>query len=64
MRKYKFVKEKKATYPIDEWLEVEYRAAALSMKTGAHISQIPVNSQIVNCNFKVMTTGMNTLRII
>lgn len=33
LRKYKLVKEKKITFPLEEWQEVERRAAALSMKT-------------------------------
>lgn len=64
MRKYKFVKEKKVTYPLDEWHEVERRAAALSMKTGTYIRQISVNGQVINCNFKDVTAVMNALRII
>jgi hypothetical protein len=38
MRKYKQVKEKKVTYDLDEWREVEYRAAKLNMKTGTYIN--------------------------
>ena len=64
MRKYKLVKEKKVTYPLDEWHEVERRAAVLSMKTGTYIRQISVNGQIVNCNFKDVTAVINALRII
>ena len=64
LRKYKLVKEKKVTYPLDEWHEVERRAAVLSMKTGTYIRQISVNGQIVNCNFKDVTAVMNALRII
>ncbi len=52
MRKYKLVKEKKVTYPLDEWYEVERRAAALSMKTGTYIRQISVNGQIVKLQFQ------------
>lgn len=64
LRKYKLVKEKKVTYPLDEWHEVERRAAALSMKTGTYIRQISVNGQVINCNFKDVTAVMNALRII
>ena len=64
LRKYKLVKEKKVTYPLNEWHEVERRAADLSMKTGTYIKQISVNGQIVNFNLKDMTAAMNVLRII
>jgi hypothetical protein len=64
LRKYKLVKEKKVTYPLDKWHEVERRAAALSMKTGTYIRQISVNGQVINCNFKDVTAVMNALRII
>ena len=64
MRKYKVVKEKKVTYSITEWNEVERRAAALSMKTGTYIKCISVNGQINYYNIKDVAPIMNALRII
>ena len=64
MRKYKKVKEKKVTYPLEEWQEVEKRAAALSMKTGTYIRQISVNGQITCYTAKNVAPIMNALRII
>lgn len=64
MRKYKKVKEKKVTYPLEEWQEVEKRAAALSMKTGTYIRNISVNGQITYYNVKNVAPIMNALRII
>ena len=64
MRKYKKVKEKKVTYPLEEWQEVEKRAAALSMKTGTYIRNISVTGQITYYNAKNVAPIMNALRII
>ena len=64
MRKYKKVKEKKVTYPLEEWQEVEKRAAALSMKTGTYIRQISVTGQITCYTVKNIAPIMNALRII
>lgn len=64
MRKYKKVKEKKVTYTLEEWQEIEKRAAALSMKTGTYIRQISVNGQITCYTIKNVAPIMNALRII
>ena len=64
MRKYKQVKEKKITYPINEWHEIERRAAALSMKTGTYIRHMSVNGQITYYNVKDIAPVINALRII
>ena len=34
MRTYKQVKEKKVIYSLDEWKQIEERAASIMMKTG------------------------------
>ncbi len=64
MRKFKQVKEKKVTYPIEEWKEVERRASALSMKTGTFIRQISVNGKITYYNLQNVSYLMTALRII
>ena len=64
LRKYKKVKEKKVTYTLEEWQEIEKRAAALSMKTGTYIRQISVNGQITCYTIKNVAPIMNALRII
>ena len=64
MRRFKKVKEKKVTYSLEEWQEVERRAAELSMKTGTYIRQISVNGQITYYNAKNVAPIMNALRII
>ena len=56
MRKYKQVKEKKVTYDLDEWEEVERRAAKMHMKTGTYIKRVSVDKRIdiknVECGFR------------
>ncbi len=64
MRKYKIVKEKKVTYPIEEWQEVERRAAVLHMKTGTFIRRISVDGQIIYYDIKEAAPILNVLRII
>ena len=64
MRRFKKVKEKKVTYSLEEWQEVERRAAELFMKTGTYIKQISVNGQITYYNAKNVAPIMNALRII
>ena len=64
MRRFKKVKEKKVTYSLEEWQEVECRAAELSMKTGTYIKQISVNGKITYYNAKNVAPIMNALRII
>lgn len=50
MRKYKQVKEKKVTYDLDEWAEVERRAEKLKLKTGTYIKRISVDGKIIACD--------------
>lgn len=64
MRKFKQVKEKKVTFPIEEWKEVERRASALSMKTGTFIRQISVKGKITYYDIQNVAPLMNALRII
>ena len=40
------VKEKKVTYELDEWEEVERRARKLKMKTGTYIKRISVDGYL------------------
>ena len=50
MRKYKQVKEKKVTYDLDEWEEVERRAKKMKMKTGTYIKRISVDGKVEYCD--------------
>ncbi|MBO6229034.1 MAG: plasmid mobilization relaxosome protein MobC [Ruminiclostridium sp.] len=52
MRKYKQVKEKKVTYDLDEWEEVERRAAKMHMKTGTYIKRVSVDKCISYCDME------------
>ena len=64
MRKYKQVKEKKVIYSLDEWKQIEERAASVMMKTGTFIRQISLNGQIIFYTVGDITQLMNALRII
>ena len=64
MRKYKQVKEKKVIYSLDEWKQIEERAASVMMKTGTYIKRISVDGQINHYNVSDITQLMNALRII
>ena len=50
MRKYKQVKEKKVTYDLEEWEEVERRARKMKMKTGTYIKRVSVDSKVEYCD--------------
>lgn len=64
MRKYKQVKEKKVTYSIPEWAEVERRAASMNLKTGTYIKRISVNGQITYYDMKEVVPLVNGMRTI
>ena len=64
MRKYKQVKEKKVTYDLDEWREVERRAAKLKMKTGTYIKRISADGNISMCDMGLIAELIKEIKII
>ncbi len=64
MRKYKQVKEKKVTYSLPEWAEVERRATSMNLKTGTYIKRISVNGQINYYDMKEVAPLVNGMRTI
>ena len=64
MRKYKQVKEKKVTFDMEEWAEVERRAAAANLKTGTYIKKIAVNGQVNYYDMKAAAPLVNGMRTI
>lgn len=64
MRKYKQVKEKKVTFDMQEWAEIERRAAAAGMKTGTYIKKIAVNGQMNYYNMQNTAPLVNAMRTI
>lgn len=64
MRKYKQVKEKKVTYDLDEWREVEYRAAKLNMKTGTYIKRISTDGTITFCDIPMLASLIKEIKVI
>lgn len=64
MRKNKQVKEKKVTFDMKEWAEVERRAAAAGLKTGTYIKKIAVNGQFTYYDMKEAAPLVNGMRTI
>ena len=64
MRKYKQVKRKEIIFTLDEWKDLEEKAAMLSMKTGTFIKRMSLNGKITYYNAKNVAPIMNALRII
>lgn len=64
MRKYKQVKEKKITFDMQQWAEVERRAAACHTKTDTYIRHMAVNGSLLFFNMKEVGPVLNGMRII
>lgn len=64
MRKYKQVKEKKITFDMQQWAEVERRAAACHTTTTSFIRDRAVNAEIHVMNVKDLAPMLNGMRII
>ena len=64
MRKYKQVKRKEVIFSLDEWKQIEEKAASLSLKTGTYIKRISVDGQITYYSMKNAAPVLNALRII
>ncbi len=64
MRKYKQVKEKKITFDMQQWTEVDRRAAACHTTTTSFIRDRAVNSEIQVMNVKDLAPILNGMRII
>ena len=64
MRKYKQVKEKKVTFDMQEWAEVERRAAACHTKTGTYIRHMAVHGQMIFYDMEKFVPVLNGMRII
>ena len=64
MRKFKKVKRKEVIFSLDEWKELEEKAAMLSMKTGTFIKRMALDGKVTYYNVKNVTPIMNALRII
>lgn len=63
-RKYKQVKEKKVTFDMKEWAEVERRAAACHTKTGTYIRHIAVHGEMYFFDMEKVVPLLNGMRII
>lgn len=63
-RKFKQVKEKKVTFDLKEWAEVERRAAACHTKTGTYIRHIAVHGEMYFFDMEKVVPLLNGMRII
>ena len=64
MRKYKQVKRKEVIFSLDEWKQIEEKAALLSLKTGTFVRHMALDGQITYYNLEEAAPVMNALRII
>lgn len=64
MRKYKQVKEKKVTFDMQQWAEVERRAEACHTSTTAFIRDRAISSEVNVLNVKDLAPVLNGMRII
>ncbi len=64
MRKYKQVKEKKITFDMKQWAEVERRADACNKTTTSFIRDRAVSSEIRVLDLKELAPLLNGMRII
>ena len=64
MRKYKQVKEKKVTFDMQEWTEVERRAAECRTKTGTYIKYMAVHGKMIVFDMEKVIPLLNGMRII
>ena len=64
VRKYKQVKRKEVIFTLDEWKDLEEKAAMLSIKTGTFIKRMALDGNVTYYNAKNVAPIMNALRII
>ena len=64
MRKYKQVKEKKITFDMKQWAEVERRADACNKTTTSFIRDKAVSSEVRVLDLKELAPLLNGMRII
>ena len=63
-RKYKQVHRKEIDFSLEEWAEVERRAAACYMKTGTYLRRIAVTGNVMFMDMKALAPLLNGMRII
>ena len=64
MRKYKQVQRKEVVYSLDEWKQIEERAASVMMKTGTFIKRMSLDGHITYYNMKEVSPLLTALRVI
>ncbi len=64
VRKYKQVKRKEVVFDLNEWAEVERRAAEANLKIGTYIKKIAVNGQRTYYDMQAAAPLVNAMRTI
>ncbi len=64
VRKYKQVKRKEVVFDLNEWAEVERRAAAANLKIGTYIKKIAVNGELTYYDMQNAAPLVNAMRTI
>lgn len=64
MRKYKQVKRKEIDFSLEEWAEVERRAAIMGVKTGTYLRCIATEGEVTFYDMKEVTPLVNAMRTI
>lgn len=64
VRKYKQVKRKEVIFDLNEWAEVERRAAAANLKIGTYIKKIAVNGELTYYDMQNAAPLVNAMRTI
>ena len=63
-RKYKQVHRKEIDFSLEDWAEVERRAAACGMKTGTYLRRIALNGSVKTSDLKGVALQINGMRTI
>ncbi len=64
VREYKQVKRKEVVFDLNEWAEVERRAAAANLKIGTYIKKIAVNGELTYYDMQNAAPLVNAMRTI
>ena len=64
MRKYKQVKRKEIDFTLNEWADVERRAALMGVKTGTYLRRIAVEGEVTFYPIKEVAPLINAMRTI
>lgn len=64
MRRFKQVKRKEIDFSLDEWAEIERKAAIMGVKTGTYLKRIAVEGEVTFYNMEEVKPLLNAMRTI